>query len=75
MVATLTTNSPVSRMLTNVSLSVTPSDLGWRLIDRMGGIRPTTVKNETGAMLPTPVVDSVLTQAMALGRMLPMSSL
>ena len=71
----LTTNSPVSRMLTNVSLSVTPSERGCRLIESTGGIRPTTVKNDTGAMLPTPVVDSVLTQAIARGNTLPMRSL
>ena len=75
MVAMLTTNSFVSRMLTNVSLSVTPSDRGCREIDSTGGIRPTTVKKDTGAMLPTPVVELVLTQAIARGNTLPMSSL
>ncbi len=36
-VAILTTNSFVSRMLTNVSLSVTPSERGCSEIDRIGG--------------------------------------
>ena len=75
MVAMLTTNSLVSRMLTKVSLRVTPSERGCRLIDRIGGKRPTTVKNEIGAILPTPVVEAVLTQAMARGSTLPMRSL
>ena len=66
---------PVSRMLTKVSLSVTPSERGCRVIDRTGGNLPTTVKNDTGAMLPTPVVELVLTQAMARGSTLPMRSL
>ena len=70
-----TTNSLVSRMLTNVSLSVTPSERGCRVIDRTGGNRPTTVKNDTGAMLPTPAVELVLTQAIARGSTLPMRSL
>ena len=71
----LTTNSFVSRMLTNVSLSVTPSERGCRVIDSTGGNLPTTVKNDTGAMLPTPAVELVLTQAMARGSTLPMRSL
>jgi hypothetical protein len=71
----LMTNSPVSRMLTNVSLRVTPSERGCRVIDNIGGNRPTTVKNDTGAMLPTSVVERVLTHAMARGKMLPMRSL
>ena len=71
----LTTNSPVSRMLTKVSLSVTPSERGCRVIDRTGGNLPTTVKNDTGAILPTPVVELVLTQAIARGSTLPMRSL
>src|SRR5271155_397523 len=75
MEAMLTTNSPVSRMLTKVSLSVTPSDRGCSVIDSTGGYLPTTVKNDTGAMLPTPVGDAVLTQAIARGTTLPMSSL
>ena len=58
-----------------VSFRVTPSERGCRVIDRTGGNRPTTVKNETGAMFPTPSVEAVLTQAMARGRTLPMSSL
>jgi len=74
-VAMFTTNSPVSRMLTKVSFSVTPSDRGCRLMDSIGGMRPTTVKNEMGAMLPTPSVEVVLTQAMGRGRTLPIRSL
>ncbi len=54
-------------MLTKVSLRVTPSERGCRVIDRTGGNLPTTVKNETGAILPTPSVELVLTQAMARG--------
>jgi hypothetical protein len=75
MVAMLTTNSPVSRMLTKVSLSVTPSERGCRVTDSTGGNRPTTVKNDTGAMFPTPSGEAVLTQAIARGSTLPMSSL
>jgi hypothetical protein len=71
----LTTNSLVSRMLTNVSLSVIPSERGCSVIDKTGGKRPTTVKKDTGAIFPTPVVDRVLTQAIARGNMLPMRSL
>ena len=71
----LTTNSLVSRMLTNVSLSVAPSERGCSVIESTGGNRPTTVKNDTGAMLPTPAVELVLTQAIARGSTLPMRSL
>ena len=70
-----TTNSFVSRMLMNVSLRVRPSERGCRVIDSTGGNRPTTVKNDTGAMLPTPAVELVLTHAIARGSTLPMSSL
>jgi hypothetical protein len=38
-------------------------------------LRPTAVKNETGAILPTPSLDTVLTQAIARGKMLPINSL
>jgi len=62
-------------MLTNVSLRVTSSERGCRLIDRIGGNRPTTVKNDIGAILPTPAVELVLTQAIARGSTLPMRSL
>jgi len=73
--AMFTTNSLVSRMLTKVSLRVTPSERGCSVIDRTGGNLPTTVKNETGAILPTPEVELVLTQAMARGSTLPIRSL
>ena len=62
-------------MLTNVSLSVTPSERGCSEIDRTGGNLPTTVKKDTGAILPTPVTELVLTHAIARGSTLPMSSL
>ncbi len=74
-VTRLTTNSPVSRMLTNVSFSVTPSERGCSVIETIGGLRPTAVKNEIGARLATPSLDCVLTQPMARGRMEPISSL
>jgi hypothetical protein len=73
--ARFVTNSPVSRMLTKVSLSVCPSERGCSEIETIGGLRPTAVKNETGAILPTPSLDTVLTQAIARGKMLPISSL
>ena len=75
MVAMLTTNSPVSRMLTKVSFSVSLSERGWMDSEIRGGLRPTQVKNEMGAMLGTPSVESVLTQAIGRGMMLPMSNL
>lgn len=56
-----------------VSLRVTPSERGCSVIDSTGGLRPTAVKNETGAMLSIPSVERVLTQAMGLGSTLPMS--
>jgi hypothetical protein len=62
-------------MLTNVSLSVTPSIRGCSDSDTFGGLRPTAVKNEIGARLATPSTESVLTQAIARGTMLPISSL
>src|ERR1700719_3917677 len=62
-------------MLTNVSLSVTPSERGCRLIHTMGGLRPAPVKNEIGARLAIPSFDKVLIQPMARGRILPMRSL
>ena len=73
--AMLTTNSFGVADVDEVSLSVTPSERGCSVIERIGGNRPTTVKNETGAMLPTPVVELVLTQAIARGSTLPMRSL
>lgn len=73
-VTRLVTNSPLSRMLTNVSFSV-PSDRGCRVRDTIGGTRLTTVKNEIGARLATPDDDRVLTQPIARGVTAPMSSL
>ena len=67
-VVILTTNSLVSRILTNVSLRVTPSERGCSEIDRTGGNLPTTVKKDTGAILPTPVTELVLTHAIARGQ-------
>jgi hypothetical protein len=61
--------------LTKVSVSVTPSDRGWREIEIIGGLRPTAVKNEMGARLATPPTETVLTQPIARGMMLPISSL
>src|SRR4030088_3603840 len=62
-------------MLTSVSFNVTPPDRGCRLSDTTGGLRTTPVKNEIGARLATPSWDSVLTQPIARGMMLPISSL
>ena len=71
----LATNSPVSRMLMNVSLSVTPSDRGCKLMQTMGGFRPAPVKKEIGARFATPSFDRVLIQPIARGVMLPIRSL
>lgn len=56
-----TTNSLVSRMLTKVAFRVTPCERGRKVIDRTGGYRARTVKNDIGAMSPTPMVERVLT--------------
>src|SRR5271154_849389 len=74
-VAMCVTNSPVSRILTKLSLSVTPSDRGCIVSETLGGLRLTTVKKEIGARLATPVLDNVLTHAMGRGMTLPISSL
>src|SRR6516164_6275696 len=74
-VAMCVTNSPVSRILTKLSLSVTPSDRGCIVSESRAGLRPTTVKNDIGARLATPVWDNVLTHAMGRGITLPISSL
>jgi len=62
-------------MFTNVSFSVTPSARGCIVSETTGGWRPTTVKNEIGARLATPLWDTVLTHAIARGTTLPTSSL
>ena len=54
--------------MTNVSLSVSPSERGCIEIEIIGGLRPTAVKNEIGARFATPSVESVLTHAIARGR-------
>ena len=54
-------------MFTNVSFSVTPSARGCIVSETTGGWRPTTVKNEIGASLATPLWDTVLTHAIARG--------
>jgi hypothetical protein len=54
---------------------VTPSDRGCIEIDTIGDLRPTAVKNEIGARFATPSWESVLTHAIARGRIEPISSL
>src|SRR5271155_4583380 len=48
----LMTKSLFSRMLTKVSLRVSPSERGCRLIDSIGGERPTTGEKEMGGRVP-----------------------